>query len=149
LPWCAQLITDVLGGRVYPHVQKEIGWFPITLADEAVDSPFFAGLPKEFVAFHWHGDTFDLAENCVRIASSKCCRNQAFLYQNHVVGLQFHLESSKASIQTFINKCGDELVNGEYIQSSEEILAQHHYVTKTKQILFALLDQMEKKGPKE
>jgi GMP synthase-like glutamine amidotransferase len=144
----AQLITDALGGPVYPHVQKEIGWFPVTLANEAEGSPFFAGLPKEFPAFHWHGDTFDLAEHCVRMASSPCCRNQAFLYQDHVVGLQFHLESSKESIETFINNCGDELVNGEYIQTAEEIHAQHQNVTQTKKILFAFLDQMEKNGVK-
>jgi GMP synthase-like glutamine amidotransferase len=141
----AQLITAVLGGRVYPHTQKEIGWFPVTLTEEASGLPLLAEVvPKEFMAFHWHGDTFDLADRCVRLASSVCCRNQAFLYQDHVVGLQFHLESSKESIQTFISHCGEELVDGEFIQPAEKILAQNRYELQTKEILFALLDQMEK-----
>lgn len=51
----AQLIADVVGGKVYQNMEKEIGWLPITFNDEA--TRFFAGAPKETTVFHWHGDS--------------------------------------------------------------------------------------------
>ncbi len=56
----AQLIADVLGGRVVRNEHKEIGWFPVSLRPEGVESPVFRSFPPEFQALHWHGDTFSL-----------------------------------------------------------------------------------------
>ena len=55
-----QLISTVLGGRVTPNRQKEIGWFPIDFTDEAADHPVFGQFPRQCSAFHWHGDTFSI-----------------------------------------------------------------------------------------
>ena len=54
----AQLIADVLGGKVRQNDYQEIGWFPVTKTSEANNSVFFKSLPDDFMAFHWHGDTF-------------------------------------------------------------------------------------------
>src|SRR5690606_32591469 len=88
----AQLIADVLGARVFPNKEKEIGWFPIELTEEGQKSPFFAGFNKTETVFHWHGDTFEIPKGAEHIASSKVCENQAFLFDHKVLGLQFHLE---------------------------------------------------------
>src|SRR5437868_1190090 len=53
----AQLIADVIGGKVMQNPQKEIGWMPVHFHDR---TPPFDGFPTECVAFHWHGDTFTL-----------------------------------------------------------------------------------------
>ena len=58
----AQLLADVLGARVFPGAFKEIGWFPITLTDEAGKTDIFTVLTGNFPVFHWHGDTFFLPE---------------------------------------------------------------------------------------
>jgi GMP synthase-like glutamine amidotransferase len=100
----AQLIADVLGAKVYPGPQKEIGWFPIRRAENAPEL-----IPAELTAFHWHGDTFDLPLGTIRIASSKACRNQGFVYDNRVVALQFHLETTPESMEALIEHCAGEL----------------------------------------
>jgi GMP synthase-like glutamine amidotransferase len=51
----AQLLSDVLGGKVTANANKEIGWFKVKLTPEAKQSPVFKNLPQEFNAFHWHG----------------------------------------------------------------------------------------------
>ncbi|MCF7847614.1 MAG: type 1 glutamine amidotransferase [Kiritimatiellales bacterium] len=112
----AQLIADVLGAKVYPNAQKEIGWFPIHRSEDAPEL-----LPETIEAFHWHGDTFDLPEGAVRLASSKACRNQGFIYGDRVIGLQFHLETTEASMNALIENCGGELVDAPFIQPLEKM----------------------------
>lgn len=118
----AQLIADVLGTKVYAGPQKEIGWFPIQMTDEAENSAVFNSLPQQLTVFHWHGDTFDLPKGAIRLAYSEGCQNQAFVYQEKVLGLQFHLESTQETVQQIIQNCADELVEGKYIQKPEEML---------------------------
>lgn len=56
----AQLIANVLGAKIYPNVEKEIGWYPITFTDQAAKDHLFTFFPRQMDVFHWHGDTFDL-----------------------------------------------------------------------------------------
>lgn len=120
----AQLIADVLGSKVYRGQHKEIGWFPIEMTDEAEHSVAFNSLPPKLTVFHWHGDTFDLPQGATRLASSEGCKNQTFIYNEKVLGLQFHLESTQDSVQQIINNCADELVTGKYIQQPAEMLSR-------------------------
>jgi len=112
----AQLIADVLGGKVIKNKVKEIGWIPVT----SYNMHFF---PTQFVPLHWHGDTFTLPDECEVIASSKDCENQAFLFQDKVVGLQFHLETNEETLDAIIQHCKDELSEEGNIMSQEEMLA--------------------------
>ena len=83
----AQLLAEVLGARVYPNAEKEIGWFPVQLTEEGRRSGFFQGLPSELEVFHWHGETFELPQGASLLASSTACRNQAFAYEKRVFGV--------------------------------------------------------------
>lgn len=109
----AQLIASSLGARVYPNAQKEIGWFPVSAEGDA-GAAF--GLPAEFAAFHWHGETFDLPPGAVRLARSAACANQAFRVGGTAVGLQFHLETTPSSADAILSHCRGELVAGPYVQ---------------------------------
>ncbi len=120
----AQLIADSLGARVYRNSHKEIGWFPIAFSVAAQQSEICGFLPAHLTVFHWHGDTFDIPENALLLASSEACQNQAFLYNGRVLGLQFHLESTRESVQHLVENCRDELVQSPYIQGADEILMQ-------------------------
>lgn len=145
----AQLIADVLGARVFRNPHKEIGWFPVSLTREAKRSAIFGRLPERFTAFHWHGDTFELAPGATRMAESDGCLNQAFEADGRVIGLQFHLESSRESIEALIRNCGDELVPGTYIQPARDIFSQDHHLSGLTPVLNILLEAMEEARPKK
>ena len=61
------------------------------------------------LAFHWHGDRFDIPSGAIPLGRSNACDNQGFIYQERVVGLQFHLETTAKSASDLIEHCGDEL----------------------------------------
>jgi GMP synthase-like glutamine amidotransferase len=138
----AQLISDVLGGRVTRNPQKEIGWFPVTRTPEAAYSEYFRDFPREFMAFHWHGDTFSIPPGAMRIGKSEACANQGFVYGKGVVALQFHLDYSLESIRTMIEHCGKELTAGPFIQSPQELLADPARPKAIHRLLMGLLDAM-------
>ncbi|KJS18228.1 MAG: amidotransferase [Peptococcaceae bacterium BRH_c4b] len=138
----AQLIADVLGARVYNNSHREIGWHPVYLTPEAKNTAVFNDLPEKFTAFHWHGDTFDIPSGAVRTAASKACPNQAFEYEKRVIGLQFHLESSAGSIAALIRNCGDEIVEGSYIQAREEITAGLKHIEELNSMMDSLLNRL-------
>ena len=117
----AQLIASAMGAAVYPHKEKEIGWFPV--AGEATDGEGELFLfPQELLVFHWHGETFDLPEGAMRIARSDACENQAFQLGRRVIGMQFHLETTLEAARDIVHHCRDELQPSRYVQSEAEIL---------------------------
>jgi GMP synthase (glutamine-hydrolysing) len=138
----AQLIADVLGARVYPNKEQEIGWFPVTLNIRNLPSELRL-LPPEITAFHWHGDTFDLPEGSVLISSSEVTPNQAFLYKKNVLALQYHFEVDERAVKLMIEHAGYGLTNGQYIQSSEEILHGIDHVESNNKIMYNILNYLE------
>lgn len=119
----AQLIAAALGAPVYPNAHKEIGWLPVRLTEQAGALDFCDGLPAAQTVFHWHGDTFDLPAGAVHLAQSEVCANQAFLVGGRVLGLQFHLESTPASVAAICEHCADEIVPGRWVQTAAEMRA--------------------------
>ena len=117
----AQLIAACLGAAVYPNAAKEIGWFPVVPVSG--QEPDIFRFPEEVTVFHWHGETFDLPKGAVHLARSRGCVNQAFQLGNHVIGLQFHLETTPESAENLVANCADELVEGAFIQTENEILS--------------------------
>jgi GMP synthase-like glutamine amidotransferase len=141
----AQLIADVLGGRVMSNRHKEIGWFPITLRPEGLSSAPFQGFPNGFPAFHWHGDTFSLPPGAVMLAESEACPAQAFSANGgRVLALQFHLESSVESVRALIQNCSSELVDGEYIQGADAILGKKENFSSIHGTMLKLFENMKK-----
>ena len=116
----AQLIASALGARVYAGAEREIGWFPVNGVPDA--APGFR-FPPEFLAFHWHGETFDLPAGAVRLAGSAACANQAFQVGRNALALQFHLETTPAGAEALIEHCQDELVPGPYVQTEQALRA--------------------------
>lgn len=118
----SQLIASALGARVFANTEKEIGWFPVYRAKAAEGRPCFP-FPAETLAFHWHGETFELPDGAVQLARSAACENQAFQFGRKAIGLQFHLETTPESARALIENCRDELVPAKHVQSEREILA--------------------------
>jgi GMP synthase (glutamine-hydrolysing) len=86
----SQLLAAALGATVGKAHRKEIGWYGVALNG---DDELFRGLPREFAAFHWHGDAFTLPEGASALASSALTPLQAFRARPLAWGIQFHLET--------------------------------------------------------
>ena len=100
----AQLMAAALDARVYPgEGKKEIGWFPVDLTPEAQGDPLLGDEAASFPVFQWHGDTFDLPQGAVHLASSARYPNQAFRWGARAYAFQFHLEISMADISTWLD----------------------------------------------
>lgn len=112
----AQLLSVVLGGSVSANTHKEIGWFPVERTPAGRTSKLFRDFPDLFPAFHWHGDRFTIPPGATHVARSRACETQAFVHGDRVVGLQFHLESTRESIAAIIEHSGGELIPGAFIQ---------------------------------
>jgi GMP synthase (glutamine-hydrolysing) len=138
----AQLLADVLGGPVSRGAHTEIGWFPCTLTEAGRKSPLFTDFPDTFEAFHWHGDTFAIPEGAELVASNEGCVNQAFVYDNRVVGLQFHIEESPETVDHLIDNFAHEMIPGPFVQSAEEIRARACACKQMNALLFTLLDRL-------
>jgi len=140
----AQLVADVLKAAVFKNNYKEIGWFPVFTLKQARSNVFLLeNIPEKFCAFHWHGDTFNLPVNTKRLFLSEACKNQGFIYNDRVIGLQFHLEMSNETIGNVIENCSDELIDGKYIQNEKKMINQDSLLANSKLLIFNLLDNLE------
>ncbi len=138
----AQLVAELLGATVATNDVKEIGWLPVELTTAGRASVFFKGFPASFTPMHWHSDCFDLPTGAVQIACSPGCVNQAFVYGERVLGIQFHLEFSMQSLRRLVDNCGYQLVDGPYIQQAKEILDAKRVATAN-QLMDQLFDNIE------
>lgn len=139
----AQLIANALGSAVYPAAQKEIGWWPLRKTAAGRTHPLLATLPDEFIALHWHGDTFDLPAGAELLASSVACVNQAFAVGPRVVGLQFHFEVTRAAVRQML--VGDNLdlkAQTAYVQSEQTIVDNIAHADANNRAMAALLDSL-------
>jgi GMP synthase-like glutamine amidotransferase len=139
----AQLIADVLGAKVVGNEHKEIGWFPVSVTEAGQRHPLLRGIPNNFMAVHWHGDTFQIpSSECCHLARSAACENQAFALGPRVLGLQFHLEYSRESLETMLRHCGDELVPGPFIQTLKEMEKDDDEYLRLDKLLRVMLGNM-------
>ncbi|WP_323815789.1 type 1 glutamine amidotransferase [Cellvibrio sp. NN19] len=142
----AQLIADVLGGKVTRNTYKEIGWLPLQITPVAATHPLAQVFTRYPEVFHWHGDTFALPPGALHLASSHGCANQAYVFQERVYGFQFHLETTPASAQALIEHCSEDIDGSRYTQSAQAILASeakfaqiNHAMSEVIDIVFAAL----------
>lgn len=140
----AQLIAEVLGAKVRKNAFQEIGWFPVNKTQEAEGSSLFREFPSEIEAFHWHGDTFDLPAGAVHVARSTGCEHQAFVYEDRVVGLQFHLEMTEEMVRQMVAEGNEEIAAGPFVQSPRQILSNVERFRRIKETMHSLLDRLER-----
>jgi GMP synthase (glutamine-hydrolysing) len=98
----AQLLAAALGASVHPNPVCEIGWYPLSVSNEAASDPLFAHLEHASQVFQWHAYTFTEPHDSVHLASTTSCANQAFRYKDFAYGLQFHLEVDSALIERWL-----------------------------------------------
>jgi GMP synthase (glutamine-hydrolysing) len=123
----SQLIAKAFGAKVYQGKRKEIGFYHDIEFDNTTKSRLFQGMQSPATVFHWHGDTFDLPYNAIRLAHSRDYQNQA-IKVGSAVGIQFHLEVDKPTIQLWLDKAKEELSSVPYIKPEEIIKKIPHNI---------------------
>ena len=135
----AQLLAEVLGGRVVKNAYREIGWWPVTRRADCASSALAAAFPAEADVFHWHSDTFTLPEGALLLASSSGCRQQGFVWNEQVLALQFHLETTLQDAQSWLAQDTDELDGSRYVQDAAGMLARPERFVAANQLMSVLL----------
>jgi GMP synthase (glutamine-hydrolysing) len=92
----AQLLASALGARVYAGPAPEVGVLAVHLTRAGADDPVLGRLPASIDTLQWHGDTFDLPEGAVLLASSTAYPHQAFRVGRAAYAVQFHVEVTEA-----------------------------------------------------
>ncbi len=110
-----QLIAKATGAQVKKGAKKEIGWYKLFLTQGGKEDKAFGNLPEELTVFQWHGDTFDIPRGAVHLAGTELFPNQAYRIGNNVYGLQFHLEVTEKTINSWVTEYQDELSRLDYI----------------------------------
>jgi len=105
----SQLLAAALGARVYSSGRKEIGWHEVWLSEASRQDPLWQDVDERFMAFHWHGDIFDLPKGAVSLASSSMTAQQAFRAGKNVYGMLFHLEVGEPQVREMVTTFSDEL----------------------------------------
>jgi len=135
----SQLLALVLGARVYRNRWKEIGFYDVY--HTGIMHPLTESFPQRFTAFHWHGDTYELPLECQLLYRSEACENQAYIWKDRVLGLQFHLEVTPDLLDLFLDNAEDELQESSpFIQSAAEMRQKSHLLTDINRILGQMLD---------
>jgi GMP synthase-like glutamine amidotransferase len=86
---------------------KEIGWGDVQVAEHPMAREWFGEL-REFLSFHWHGETFTIPGGATRILGSPYCANQAFALGPHL-GMQCHVEMTTDLIRIWYADAGEEV----------------------------------------
>lgn len=137
----AQLIATCLGAFVCRAPNKEIGWFSVSATKECGNIPWLHRVfGKEQVVFHWHGDKFDIPYGAYDLLTSEANANQAFLYGDHVLGLQFHAEVTEAGLTEMLEYGRDELQSGTFVQTEETIRKGNVHASSAHALMNAILD---------
>ena len=91
----AQLLSEVVGGKVRKMKNPEIGVMDISIKNT---NSIFSGINKNLKVLQWHSyEVCDLPKNTELLASSPLCGVQAFSFGN-AFGLQFHVEQTNETV---------------------------------------------------
>lgn len=101
-----QLLAKALGATITPSAVKEIGWRQVDVEEPGIAGEW--GPVQPFLSYHWHGETFSIPRNAVRIWSSAQCANQAFALGVHF-GMQCHIEVTADMIERWCETGAEEI----------------------------------------
>ncbi len=122
----SQFMAKALGATIRPGTVLEIGMTPLTLSADAAHDPVFKTLPNRFDVFEWHGEVFDLPNDCVPLAGSVVAPLQAFRYGSRAYGLLFHLEMEQNGIDSLCRECASDLTKAKLTEQEVTAAAVAH-----------------------
>ncbi len=119
----SQFMAKALGATVRAGKALEIGMTPVRLTDDGKKDPVFGAAPEVFEVFEWHGEIFNLPNDCVLLAGSEIAPLQAFRYGDRAYGLLFHLEMEEGGIESLCRECEPDLANARLTDSYVKSMA--------------------------
>ena len=122
----SQFMAKALGATVRSGKALEIGMTPVRLTDEGAHDPVFGSCPATFDVFEWHGEVFDLPNDCVPLAGSNIAPLQAFRYGVHAYGILFHVEMEQAGIDSLCRECAPDLTKVRFTAQEVRAAALPH-----------------------
>lgn len=147
----AQILASALGARVYDGSGPEVGWGEVELTRDGAGDRVLGGFGDRLPVLHWHGETFDLPQEAVLLASSPEYPHQAFRWGDSAYGFQFHLEVTEEMVRDWVRE--DMAGSGGLISDPEPILrgvkAKLARVSLTGSIVFGRFLDMIKEGPQQ
>jgi GMP synthase-like glutamine amidotransferase len=103
-----QMLAMALGGQVTRNAVPEIGWSGIRPANPGVAAEWLGEQP-ELTVFQWHSETFSIPPGATRIAANEACANQAFVAGGKHLGMQFHIEMTRALVDNWVETTASEI----------------------------------------
>jgi GMP synthase (glutamine-hydrolysing) len=105
----SQLLATALGAEVRKAKSKEIGWYRVCVTDAGLEDKLLSGIDSSFMAYHWHGDVFELPSGAEKLASSAATRHQAFRHGGRDYGFLFHMEVTSDIVRDMVREGEAEL----------------------------------------
>lgn len=134
----AQLIAKVLGSTIFQNKEgKEVGFGEIQKATNQYDF-----LPEKLDVLHWHGETFNLPKGATRLYRSEHCENQAFIYNDNVIGLQFHMETTEATLKDIV-EADCEYIEDNVLGNTEQTILNNVIPSQNKEILMKMIEYIQ------
>ena len=147
-----QLLASALGARVFPLEQSEVGLLTVERTSEGFADPVIGALADPLITLQWHGDTFELPDGGVLLASSAAAPHQAFRFGDVAYGIQFHLEVTpemaeqwagipeySAALTSALGEEGGKAFLADAVDRHEELGSQAHL------LIAAWLDLIERR----
>ena len=130
----AQQIAKTLGYKVSEAPAKEVGWAPVYLQSHVIPD-----LPAELLALHWHQEMFEVPKEATLLFSSDAVKNQGFVMNHRVVGLQFHFEPQADNVREMVVNDFPYIEGSILGQTATDILNMS-VPTINKDVMFKILD---------
>ncbi|RMW42508.1 type 1 glutamine amidotransferase [Lactiplantibacillus pentosus] len=130
----AQQISKTLGYPVTKAPAKEVGWAPV-----ARQSTVIPGIPATMSVLHWHEEMFEIPAGATLLFSSDAVRNQGFVMNHRVVGLQFHFEPAADNVREMVVN-DYRYIAGSVLDQSAKTILQTPIPPENKDILYTILD---------
>jgi GMP synthase-like glutamine amidotransferase len=120
----AQQLAAALGAAVTTGPSPEIGVDEVELTAEGRTDPVLGPEGDRVSVIQWHGDTFEIPDGAVRLASGARYRNQAFRYGRVAYGLQFHIEVDQAMADAWAPELPPDVTLGADARKSVEAVGR-------------------------
>jgi len=130
----AQQITKTLGYPVSKAPAKEVGWAPVQR-----QSSMIPNLPDNLNVLHWHEEMFEIPTEATWLFASAAVRNQGFVLNHRVVGLQFHVEPRQNNVREMVVNDFPYIKGSVLNQTADDIL-RVTVPEENERALFAILD---------